>query len=103
MIPADGATDIDPALGEIRVVFDRPMQDRSWSLVGGGPHFPELTGLPHYDSGCTNWSVSIKLKPEWEYEFYLNRAQYDSFRSQDGVPVESVRVTFKTGKTKERD
>ncbi|HHY84045.1 MAG TPA: Ig-like domain-containing protein [Verrucomicrobia bacterium] len=99
--PENGATDVDPGLEEIRVTFDRPMQDGSWSLVGGGPHFPEDTGSPRYDSQRTTWRVSVKLKPEWEYEFHLNRGQFNSFRSAEGVPLESVRMTFKTGKARE--
>ena len=30
LVPANGATDVDPELKEIRAVFDRPMADRSW-------------------------------------------------------------------------
>jgi hypothetical protein len=98
MIPANGAKDVDPSLTEIRVTFDRPMQDGSWSLVGGGPQHPETTGRPRYDSARTTWIVPVKLKPEWDYEFYLNRGQYDSFRSAEGVSLESVHVTFATAK-----
>jgi hypothetical protein len=96
MIPANGATDVDPSLTAIQVTFDRPMKDGSWALVGGGPHCPETTGRPSYDSRRTTWIVPVKLKPEWDYEFYLNRGQYDSFRSAEGVPLESVHVTFST-------
>jgi hypothetical protein len=103
MVPANGEEDVDPELSEIRVTFDRPMQDGSWSLVGGGPHFPELSGRPHYDSERRTWTVSVRLKPEWEYEFYVNRGQFNSFRSNEGVPLDSVRVVFKTGKAQEPD
>jgi hypothetical protein len=96
MIPANGTRDVDPGLNEIQVTFDRPMQDGSWSMVGGGPHFPETTGRSHYDSKLTTWSVPVRLKPGWSYEFRLNGGQYDSFRSKDGVPLESVVVRFTT-------
>ncbi|MBK9118931.1 MAG: DUF4932 domain-containing protein [Phycisphaerales bacterium] len=46
ILPANGATDVDPELAAIVVTFDRPMQDRSWSVVGGGPEFPTITGEP---------------------------------------------------------
>jgi hypothetical protein len=98
MIPANGATDVDPGLTEIRVRFDRPMQDGSWSLVGGGPNCPETTGRPYYDSKRTTWTVPVRLQPGWDYEFHMNRGEYDSFRSKEGVPLESVHVTFSTGK-----
>lgn len=98
MAPANGAREVDPGLKEIRVVFDRPMEDGSWALVGGGPHCPETTGQPHYDAKRTTWTVPVKLKPDWNYEFRLNSGEYDAFRSADNVPLESVVVTFTTGK-----
>lgn len=97
--PADGATDVDPGLNEIRVVFDRPMQDQSWALVGGGPHFPETTGRAHYDAKRTTWSAPIKLKPDWDYEFRLNSGRFTAFRSEEGVPLAPVLVRFTTSKT----
>ena len=100
MTPANGATDVDPAQGSITVTFDRPMRDRSWSLVGGGPHCPETTGRPAYDGTRTTWTVPVKLKPGWDYEFWLNSESYDAFRSAEGVPLEPVHVEFKTGKNK---
>src|SRR5262249_45486717 len=48
--PANGAQDIEAGATKIEVVFDRPMRDKSWSLVGGGPHFPETAGQPSYDA-----------------------------------------------------
>jgi len=101
MVPANGATDVDPNLGSIQVLFDRPMSDRSWSMVGGGPHYPETTGQPHYDESRKTWAVPVKLKPDWSYEFMLNSGTYDAFRSEEGVPLEPVTVTFRTRKEKE--
>jgi hypothetical protein len=96
--PANGATGVDPALAEIRVVFDQPMQDRTWSLVGIGPHFPETTGDPSYDAAGTTWTVPVKLKPGWKYEFMLNSNLLRGFRSREGGALEPVKVTFETKK-----
>ena len=96
--PADGATEVDPGLKEIKVTFDRPMQDKSWSMVGGGPNFPEITGRCGYDSSKKVWTVPVKLKPKWEYSFRLNSAKFQGFQSREGVPLEPVVVTFETGK-----
>lgn len=96
MIPANGADDVDPALKAMRITFDRPMQDNMWSIVGGGPNFPELTGKPAYDKARKVLTVPMKLKPGWRYELWLNRNQFNAFRSADGVPLDSVAVTFKT-------
>jgi len=101
--PANGAADVDPELENIRVVFDRPMADGSWSMVGGGPNFPELVGKPSYDPKRTVWTVSVKLKPGWSYRFMLNSDRFNAFKSQDGVPLAPVVVTFKTGNGKPKD
>ena len=95
--PASGTTNVNPAITIIQVVFDRPMRDGSWSMCGGGPNFPETTGKANYDARRTTWTVPVKLKPNWDYEFWLNAGQYQSFQSQEGVPLESVPVTFRTG------
>jgi len=96
MVPANGATNVDPGLAQIRVIFDRPMQDGLWSMVGWGEHFPEPGGKPAYDSKRTTWTVPVKLKPDWDYQFMLNSDRFTSFRSEEGVPLAPVRVTFKT-------
>ena len=95
LTPANGATNVDPGLTEIRVVFDQPMLS-SWSMIGGGPRFPELAGKCHYDAASTTWSIPVKLKPNWTYEFGLNSKSHKNFKSEQGVPLEPVRVTFRT-------
>lgn len=96
--PADGATDVDPALGEIRVVFDRAMKDKAWSLVGDRKELPELLGEPAYDAARTTWTVPIRLQPERGYRFMLNSDRYQSFQSADGARLEPVTIRFQTGK-----
>jgi hypothetical protein len=96
MIPANGAQDVDPDLTAIQVVFDRPMADKSWALVGGGPPCPETGEDAHFDAQHKIWTVPVKLKPDWSYQFMLNSATFDAFRSEAGVPLEPVSVTFKT-------
>jgi hypothetical protein len=91
---------VDPGLTNIQVVFDRPMRDQCWSMVGGGPHFPELKGQAHYDTRRTIWTAPVQLKPGWDYEFWLNTGEYNAFQSEDGVPLESVAVHFSTGAEK---
>lgn len=98
MTPANGATDVDPGLKSIVVTFDRPMAAGGFAVVGGGPHFPETTGRASYDTTGRVFTLPVKLKPGWSYEFWLNRGKYSSFRSREGVPLESVHVTFRTRK-----
>lgn len=95
--PANGAANVDPdSTVEIRVVFDRPMTDRSWSMTGGGPHFPEGAGPAHYDAKRTTWIAPVKLKPGWQYEFGLNSSNHRNFKSAKEVSLEPVEVTFQT-------
>ena len=72
------------------------MRDASWSMCGSGPHCPNSTGQAHYDAQRTTWTVPVALKPGWDYEFSLNCESYKGFQSEDGVPLESVPVTFHT-------
>ncbi len=96
MIPANGAVDVDPALATIRVVFDRPMTNGSWSVVGGGPSFPDTDGAPFYDLGRRAFTLPVKLKPGHTYRFALNSVKFTGFKSTKGVPLEPVEVTFTT-------
>jgi hypothetical protein len=96
MTPAIGAKDVDPATTTLMITFDRPMQDRMWSVVGGGEHFPEIKGPPTYDKERRVLTLPVQLKPAWTYELWLNRGRFDSFRAEDGTPLESVHVTFET-------
>jgi hypothetical protein len=95
--PANGATDVSPGLTEIRVTFDCPMQDHSWSLCDDPSRCPKGDGSPHYDATRTTWIAPVKLEPHRTYEFSLNSASFDSFRSEEGVALEPVAVTFTTG------
>jgi hypothetical protein len=97
MVPANGQQDVDPRTTAIVVTFDRPMRDQSWAVVGGGEHFPK-TGKPSYDQDRKVLTIPVELKPDWQYEFWLNRGKYDSFRSADGESLQPVRVTFRTAK-----
>ena len=96
MVPANDAQDVDPATTAIVITFDRPMQDGSWAVVGGGEHFPQITGKLSYDAARKVLTIPVQLKPDWDYEFWLNRGKYDSFRSADGAVLASVHVRWKT-------
>jgi len=61
MTPASGSTRLAPNLSEIRVVFDSPMTDQSWSVVGSGPNYPKLTGRVHYDAARTTFIAPFQL------------------------------------------
>lgn len=97
MVPQNGDEQVDPALTSIRVTFDQPMRDGTWSMCGGGEHFPEVIGQPSYDEQCKVWAVKVRLKPSHEYHFSLNSKWFRGFRSAEGVILEPVEVQFVTG------
>ena len=59
------------------------------NLVGLMAAFPDI-----------DWTVltlPVRLKPSWSYELWLNRGRFQTFTSAEGVPLDSVHVTFRTG------
>jgi beta-lactamase regulating signal transducer with metallopeptidase domain len=97
LTPPHGATGVIPAVTELRVTFDMPMEP-GFSFCGGGRTFPsELKGKGTYwteDRKTCVWPV--ELKPHSEYDISLNSAQFKNFRSEFGVPVAPVSYQFKT-------
>jgi hypothetical protein len=96
IVPAIGATDVDPATTALVVTFDRPMRDGAWAVVGGGPHFPKITGKPSYDPARRILTIPVELQPSWSYDLWLNRGRFDSFQAADGTRLRPVHVTFTT-------
>jgi hypothetical protein len=100
MIPANGAEDVDPNLKAIVVTFDRPMRDRSWSVVTlDASRFPKISGSLRYDATRKVFTAPVTLEPGKEYVFGLNAERYFGFRSQEGISLASVVVRFKTKAT----
>ena len=96
LIPPNGATDVDPSLEAIEVTFDQTMRTGAWSVVGGGPRYPK-TGTPSYDADGKVFRLPVELEPEQEYELWLNRGPHRSFASEEGIPLDPVQVSFRTG------
>lgn len=96
MTPANGAVDVDPKTTAFSVEFDRPMNTRGWSVVGGGPDFPKTTSTPSWDKTGKVFSMPVQLEPGHRYRFGLNGVKYTAFQSRDGVPLVPVEVTFAT-------
>ena len=95
--PTPGSQSVDPELEVIVVTFDRPMRAGSWSVVGGGPRYPE-TGEPSFDENRRIFSLPVRLEPEHDYELWLNRGPYTSFLSDEGVPLAPFQITFRTAR-----
>ncbi|MCA8944550.1 MAG: DUF4932 domain-containing protein [Planctomycetes bacterium] len=97
-VPEIGDQKVDPNLEALVITFNTKMADRSWAFVGGGPKYPKTKSQPHYDEACKVLTLAVELEPDHEYEFWLNRGKFDSFRSATGKILEPVRFTFRTAK-----
>jgi tetratricopeptide (TPR) repeat protein len=98
MNPTNGAKDVDPKLRKLRVTFNVPM-DSGCSWCGGGPNFPTIPEgqKPSWSSDRKTCTLPVQLKPNHEYHLGLNSLSYKNFCSVNGVPLEPVDYTFKTG------
>jgi hypothetical protein len=98
----NGSQNIDPALAEIVVKFDRPMQKTAPELMwdvrpvrGGRDRFPAITKQGFDDDGST-YRLLVKLEPNRSYEFELNRSTGGAFVSRESVPLAPFKIQFKT-------
>jgi hypothetical protein len=90
--PPTGSAEVPSGVREIAIVFDQPMAQTSWSMVGGGKHFPK-------DAGPFGWTDDrtfvwpVRLRPDWDYEVSFNHPCYSGFRSAEceaAVPFDLV-------------
>lgn len=94
--PDLGDTDVDPGLTELRVEFDQDMDvNGGYSVCGGGPTFPKLTGRPRWASARL-LIVPVALEPSRTYELSINCPAAQGFRSAAGEPAEITPITFTT-------
>lgn len=93
--PDNGEIDVDPAMRQIQVDFDQPMNPDSFSVVGGGPTFPTIGGKPKWLTPKT-LAIPVTLKPGQEYTLSLNSDTFKGFRNRAGDPLEWYPVRFKT-------
>ncbi|MSQ04192.1 MAG: DUF4932 domain-containing protein [Myxococcales bacterium] len=92
---------IDPAPGSLVpathaalvATFDRPMKDRSWSIVGSPENLP-ASGEPRYEADGTRFVLPWTLTAGRSYRLALNSGRFRGFRSADGVPLEPVELAF---------
>lgn len=93
--PKNGATDVDPALAQIRVSFDQDMETRGYSWTGGPRYYPETTGRPQWVDKRT-CILPVKFRPARYYRVGINSKSYKNFRGINGVPVQPQVIAFTT-------
>ncbi|TAL05093.1 MAG: hypothetical protein EPO07_04140, partial [Verrucomicrobia bacterium] len=99
-VPKAGATDVDPALTEIKVTFSKAMQDGSWSWsTWGEENFPEMVGQPKYLADGRTCVLTVKLQPGKFYATWLNSEKFHNFKDVSGRPAVPYLLTFFTGES----
>lgn len=95
--PVSGSTDVDPSTSKISVTFDEPMTDGNWSWAYTNKNrFPEMDGQPYYMPGLTKNILPVKLKPNKDYEIWINSEKFRNFKDQAGNSATPFRLVFKT-------
>ncbi|HNQ21781.1 MAG TPA: S41 family peptidase [Phycisphaerae bacterium] len=93
--PDNGDTHVNPALTEIRVVFDQDMTQGSHSWVGDGPSFPKLRGQPSWLDARTA-VLPVTLEPNHTYWLSINSDRFRGFQATNGTPAEPYPISFTT-------
>jgi len=100
--PLQRAIDVDPALTEITVTFDRDM-GAGMSWTGGPPHFPPVDkGRKARWIDARTCSLPVKLEKGAYYRLGINSSSHRNFRGTDGVTAPPTTICFTTaGATEE--
>ena len=100
--PRLGDVEVDAtATREIRIVFSKPMTDRSWSLTQGNVYaFPESAGPMHYLPDRRTCVVPVKLEPGKTYAMGINGGRFNNFKDAGGTPSLPSSLAFRTRKAK---
>ncbi|OON69050.1 Ig-like domain-containing protein [Hymenobacter sp. CRA2] len=93
---ANGATNVDPAVRQLVLQFDRAMdlQGRSFAPSERGQEYFPLKNPVGFSPDGKTFTLDVELQPNHEYEFVVTPR---GFKSQDGYPLrEAYTVRFKT-------
>jgi RNA polymerase sigma-70 factor (ECF subfamily) len=98
--PKLGDVDVDATTTkEIRIIFSKPMRDKSWSLTQGNVwSFPESAGEPHYLPDQRTCVIPVKLEPGMTYVMGINGGRFNNFKDADGTPSLPSSLAFRTRK-----
>jgi len=92
----NGAQDVDPALKEIVVHFDRPMMKDRYAVMRTSAVAQPKFGKASFDGTGRVFTIPVTLEPDKEYAFSLNWPGGGSFQSVEGVLLKPVEVKFRT-------
>jgi len=95
-VPEIGATEVDPAIKEIRVTFDRDMSE-GMSWTGSGEAFP-----PSPKDAKPKWidkrtcAFPVKLEAGKFYRVGINSTEFQNFQDESGAPAAPRVIYFTT-------
>lgn len=93
------AQDVDPNIEQITFTFDKPLNGKGYSInfgKSGQAGYPEIgKKVGFYSEDGLKFTLLVKLKPDWEYEFVITG---NGFFSKDGYPLQDYVVKFRTKK-----
>jgi hypothetical protein len=94
--PDNGQNEIDPALAELRIVFDQPMNTGGRSIVNSSLGLlPEFIDKPRWENDRT-FVWKMKLQPDTGYWLSINSSRFTNFRGRSGEPAEPYPIAFRT-------
>ena len=99
-VPDSRSTEVDPELEEIRVTYDRPMMDQSWSWIihrnlGQYPGSKTL-GPPRWEDEGKTCVLPVALRPNTVYAIGCNSFRHAGFRDRAGRIAVPYILVFKT-------
>jgi RNA polymerase sigma factor (sigma-70 family) len=96
--PKVGATDVDPALKEIRVTFSKKMTDKSWSWPTGNKYAaPKVAGGKiHFEPDGRTCVMPVKLESGKTYVIGVNSERFHGFQDEQGHPALPYLLVFRT-------
>jgi hypothetical protein len=93
--PDNGATDVDPNLKQIEIVFDQAMNHGGRSIVGGGPTFPKFIGQPRWTNDRTI-VIPVQLEADHDYWLSINNQTFRNFKNTLGESAVPYPISFST-------
>lgn len=102
-VPANGATNVDPLLTEVKIVFSTPVKMNSWSFVQTNQgEFPEIMDDPYFPDNRT-CVLPVLLEPGRTYSIGINSATRRGFKSaaDERITATPYVLTFTTGKSED--
>jgi bla regulator protein BlaR1 len=94
--PSVGQTEVDPAITEITVTFDRDMAG-GFSWTGGGSEYPTSPeGQKAHWRDKRTCVFPVKLQAARFYRVGINSTSYQNFKSAEGVPAKTSAIYFAT-------